>query len=247
MFLNLPRIAPGTSLRAVLGERTDHYSSATRSVPWTLLASLGLHGLLVLALAYPTLQHPFALAPDRTVQVELITQQQYDEAIKPPPKAAALPPAIADTAKTTNPTARPPTDGIVSGHGMIKATIFFANRLLADPRNSEAKGAFSTLERTERVIQLCNIEGIEQLRRARPGTTPDAIAPSAFQDVRVKGYVLTAPGAAYRAARNWYAVRFTCSVSPDLQRVTAFAFAAGDPIPKSLWEAHDLIAADEEE
>lgn len=246
MFSNLPRIAPGTSLHAVLGEKIDHYSSTARSVPWTLLPSLGLHGLLVLALAYPTPRHPFVIAPNRSVQVELITQQQYEDAIKPPPKIAALPPAIVDTAKTANPTASP-TDGMVSTDGMIKATKFFANRLLADPRNSEAKGTFSTLERTERVIQLCNIEGIEQLRRVQPGTAPDAIAPSAFQDVRVKGYVLTAPGAAYRAARKWYAVRFTCSVAPDLKRVTAFAFAVGDPIPKSLWEAHDLIAADEEE
>lgn len=206
-----------------------------------MLPSLALHGLLLIALTLATIGHPITLPPVRSIEVEIIDQQEFEDSFEVPPDVAVTPLAVPD--RTVEPEAVPPapTDG------MTQATDFFAGRVLADPQNAQVKKALPTLETTERVIQVCNIEGLEQLARARPGTLPDSISPSAFKGVEVKGYTLEAPQAAYRAARSWFAFRFSCTVKQDFTGVTAYSFAIGVPIPRDQWDAHDLIAEDEDE
>ena len=130
---------------------------------------------------------------------------------------------------------------------MKQVTELFASRVLTDPANRQVRDTLPLLEETERITQLCNIEGLEQLHKAMPEPFPDSINPSAFAPTMVQGYKLEARAAAYRAARKWYRLRFTCTVSPDFSGVVAYAFEAGDSIPETEWEAHDLIAEDEDE
>ena len=210
--------------------------------PWALVPSFALHAVLVLALAFMTLGRPIVLAPVRSIEVELIPDMMFEEdAFDLPPDITATPLAV--PVKTDAPDAVPP----VANDQMVEATELFANRVLADPQNREVREALPTLDFSERLIQLCIIEGLEQLNRARPSPFPDSIQASAFEPTMLNGYTVSAAAAAYRAERKWYQLRFTCTVAPDLSGVHAFQFAMGDPIPESEWEAHDLIAEDEDE
>ena len=58
---------------------------------------------------------------------------------------------------------------------------------------------------------------------------------------------ISAPAAAYRSKRQWYAVSFNCTVAPDYGSVTNFSFKVGASIPRSEWESHYLNPQDENE
>jgi hypothetical protein len=100
---------------------------------------------------------------------------------------------------------------------------------------------------SERIVQLCNIEGLEQIKRSEPDYAPDALVAYAMSDPLSSGLTLTAAGGAFRSRRKWYGVSLRCTVAPDYQGVTAFEFTVGDAIPQDQWEAHNLNAEDADE
>jgi hypothetical protein len=166
---------------------------------------------------------------------------EFEDEFEIPPDVAATPLAVATPAE--NPEAAPPAPA----DGMTAATELFANRVLSDPQNRQVRETLPQLENTERIIQLCVIEGLEQLRLARPGSLPDSISSAAFAPPLLRGLTLDASDAAFRLAKRWYRLRFSCTVAPDLGAVAAYRFAIGEAIPEEEWEAHDLIAEDEDE
>jgi len=205
-----------------------------RDPPWGTIASLGAHALLValiplLAVTRPIMPPP----PPRAVEVELISPADLD----PPPASPVLAAPQADAAPAE--AAAPPQSG------PIEATQFFAGRILAEDKRIAA--ALPTLGRDERVIQLCNIEALEQIKAARPEFAPDTLVAYAFGDMNVTGGILTAPGAAFRSRRRWWGLSLRCAVAPDYAAVTAFEFTLGDEVPWEEWEAHYLTAEDAEE
>ena len=103
---------------------------------------------------------------------------------------------------------------------------------------------FGTLAASEKLVQLCNIEGLEQIRRAMPQYDPDTLVPYATSDPLTAGLTLSAPGAAFRSRRKWYGMTFKCTAAADLAGVTAFEFKLGQPIPEAEWEADNLNAED---
>jgi hypothetical protein len=211
------------------------------NVPWTLLPSLALHALVLIALAWITVGRPIAPRPVRPIEVEIIDQQVYEDAFEVPPEVTVTPLAVPIPAEEPEATPAAPADG------MTEATELFASRILSDPQNKQVRDALPQLENTERIIQLCVIEGLEQLQLARPGVLPDSIAPHAFAPTTLQGLTLDAQGAAFREQRRWYGLRFACTVTPDVGRVAAYRYAIGEPVPVEEWEAHDLIAEDEDE
>jgi hypothetical protein len=204
-------------------------------------ASLLIHLLLLTLLAVIGFGRPLAPRAVRPIEVELVTPMEFEDAFEVPPETTVAP--LVAPVLTEEPEAEPPAPA----DGMTEATELFANRVLADPQNRQVRETLPLLDHTDRVIQLCTIEGLEQLRVAKPGPLPDSIAPAAFGPTTLLGMTLDAPGAAYRAARLWYALRYTCTVERDLTGVTAFRFAVGEAIPGEEWEAHELIAEDEDE
>ena len=94
----------------------------------------------------------------------------------------------------------------------------------------------------ERVEQLCGLEAMGQIHDWQRDFEPDRVTAYARAATRLSGRVLTAEGAAFRSKRHWYGLRFACTVSADLKRVTAFAFHVGEPIPRERWEALGLPA-----
>lgn len=222
-------------LVSAISPETDAPSRPTRDpvTPWPVAIAAGIHIVLLGAMAI-LIATPAPLPTPPTVPVEFVTPQEFQalaersSRVAPSPEAVPLPPA--------------PTPA--ANDGMTTATTLFAGSILADPANRRIREALPTLERSERIIQLCNLEAFEQLRLAAPDTAPDYVVTYAYGNPTVTGYTLDAPGAAYHEGTSWHHVRLSCTVGPDYAAVTDFRFEIGEVIPPSEWEDHFLMAVE---
>ena len=96
-------------------------------------------------------------------------------------------------------------------------------------------------------MQLCSIEAIEQIRRARPEVEPDTVVAYAMADMVTRDGALIADGGAFRSRREWYEVKFSCVAAADYSAVERFEFSVGEFIPHDKWEEHYLTAAEDED
>ena len=127
---------------------------------------------------------------------------------------------------------------------MMRAERLFSADVLADPRSRQAREALPHLAMSDRMIQLCNIEALEQVHMWKADFQPDTLVAHAMADAKLIGRTTAADGGAFRSKRRWYNIRFRCEVAPDLTKVVAFEFQVGEEIPKSEWESHNLTAGD---
>jgi hypothetical protein len=207
-----------------------------REMPWGTIASLCAHALLVALIPLLVNSRPIAPPPPlQAVEVELVSPVEIEPAAPPEAPVLAAPLANADPAEAAP----------LPQNGPIQATQFFAGKILAE--DGEIAAALPTLGNDERVIQLCSIEALEQIKSAKPEYAPDTLVAYAFGDMNVAAGILTAPGAAFRSRRRWWNVSLTCAVAPNFTAVTAFEFTLGDEIPEADWDAHFLTAEDEDE
>ena len=222
---------------------------------WTLAASLLTHGLFLLAVLVPR-SKPIETPAVQSIDVEIISAPQSRPAAATPPSAAlTAPPGIEPTrpvplpAPTPVPKSPAVPAGAITGDGMIHPTHLLARGLLKEAASREVRNTLPKLAPFERATQLCNIETTEQIRAAYPATYPDAVQASSFADTIISNdnHTVTAPGAAYRSKRQWYAVSFICTAAPDYQSVIDYTFRVGPLIPKDQWERHNLIAVDQAE
>ena len=206
--------------------------------------------LLLLSLLLLSPLRQLMVPPPRPVSVEIVTQAQLDALEAPTAAPAQLTAPSADqTAAPTAPsegTAAPtaPSSTILGVH---IATSFYAGSILKEPSMQKIRAALETFAPGERLVQLCNIEGLEQIRRGAPSYDPDTLVSYAMADTAAAGLTLSAPGGAFRSRRRWYGIAFKCTVAADLESVTGFEFKVGKPIPESEWEAHNLNAEDADE
>ncbi|MBC8719536.1 DUF930 domain-containing protein [Ochrobactrum sp. Marseille-Q0166] len=119
---------------------------------------------------------------------------------------------------------------------MVKARRIYSKDALSNPRVKQALGKLSP---TDRVIQICGIEALEQIRHHRPDIVPDMMART--------GGALTASSlkmsdGAFRSRSNWYNLDFDCKINPEDMNVTSFQYAIGDVIPKKDWSRRELPA-----
>jgi len=206
---------------------------------WGVIASAGLHAMVLALLPLMVLSRPIPPPlPPRPVDVELISAAELAPSPTPEAPVLAAPPITpaAEPAETAPP---PPASG------PIEATQFFASKILTQDKRLAA--ALPTLGRDERVIQLCNIEALEQIKSAKPEFAPDTLVAYAFGNMTVAVGILTAPGGAFRSRRKWWNVGLKCAVAADYSAVTAFEFTLGDEVPEAEWDAHFLTAEDAEE
>ncbi|WP_291668768.1 DUF930 domain-containing protein [Bosea sp. (in: a-proteobacteria)] len=216
-----------------------------------------LHAALIAWLASVAIQQ-FDIAPivEQSVEVELQTPAEFEALTRPPPPVPPLvvappplPPAPAPAeaaphADAPAPSPPPPPEPArqPGADGLIHPPRMLSQRVLADPRSRGALAALPLLAPDERVEQLCGLEAMGQIHDWQRSFEPDRVTAYALGDTKRAGHVLTAEGAAFRSRRRWYGLRFACTVSADLKRVTAFAFHVGEPIPQSRWEALGLPA-----
>ncbi|OEO29940.1 hypothetical protein VW23_023680 [Devosia insulae DS-56] len=218
----------------------------TQRSAWGTSVSLGFHAVLFgLLLLGPNQDKPEPLPPP-SIAVELMTAAQFAALTAPaetPPAAAPTTPATAASpgSSTTTPATK------AAPGGTIRATEFFAGSLLAEPESARLRAAMTTLDGSERLVQLCSIEAIEQIRRARPEFDPDTVVAYAMADMATRDGALIADGGAFRSRREWYEVKFSCAAAADYSAVERFEFSVGGFIPHELWEEHYLTAAESDE
>jgi len=221
-------------------------------VGWGGPASLALHAAcLALLLIYLPKPRIFRTPPEESVSVEIVPGSTQAEPSAPPadirpqpqqaPAAPLAPPAADQPGRVLVPPVIKPAP---APGALVSARQLFSGGVLSDPRSKKARAALRQLSGDERNLQLCGLEAMEQVRRTRPGSNPDAIAPYAMAPERIRGGSIEVKGGAFRSKRLWYAIRFSCEVDEGSGAVRSFAFAIGDAIPKDLWREHNLVADD---
>ena len=68
---------------------------------------------------------------------------------------------------------------------MVHARQLFSASALADPHSKGAVAALGQLAAEERVIQLCNVETMEQVRRWKSDYRPDFVVAYATADAKL--------------------------------------------------------------
>lgn len=200
---------------------------------WGISASIILHTLLVAMLTLmPAPKRPRRLQEER-VSVDILTPEQFEAATNPQPAPdmlktpAATAPPSANTFPASPPVTAPPA--------MIRPTEMLSAKTLADPRSRQARADLATFASGERMVQLCNLEAMDQIRKWRADFQPERVVPYAMAEEKIAATSITANGAAFRSRRNWYALKFTCELAQDGESVTGFAFLVGDPVPREKW------------
>jgi hypothetical protein len=219
---------------------------------WSFSASLGFHILIGLALLLAVTPRRQGSSSEDSVSVDVLTPQQFEAASRPPAAVIhAQPQPLNDTLSELStespvpdfaelPTDRPRPEANV----MVQATQLQSAKVLANPRSAKARKTLGQLAPSERIVQLCNIEAMEQVHLWKPALKPDFLVAYAMADTELSGQKLKADGGAFRSRSRWYNIGFTCEVTPDLKQVVSFAFAVGGEIPKSDWADHNLLADD---
>ncbi|WP_276120410.1 DUF930 domain-containing protein [Pararhizobium qamdonense] len=233
---------------------------ASRPGGWSVSASLGFHLLIGLALLFAVTPRRQAPSSQESVSVNVLTQQQFEAASspaaaqvqsQPAPQSQSQPQSTSDAVnapqrETPVPAfEKLPTDQLrPQVDAMVQAKHLQSAKVLADPRSAKARKAMGQLASSERIVQLCNIEAMEQVHLWKPTLKPDFLVAYAMADTELSGQKLKADGGAFRSKRRWYKIGFTCEVTPDLKQVVSFAFAVGSEIAKSEWADHNLTADD---
>ncbi|BCH02360.1 hypothetical protein MesoLj131c_44210 [Mesorhizobium sp. 131-3-5] len=115
-------------------------------------------------------------------------------------------------------------------------------KTLADPRSRQARADLATFASDERMVQLCNLEAMDQIRRWRVDFQPERVVPYATAEEKIGGTTITADGAAFRSRKNWYGLKFKCQLARDGESVIGFEFLVGDPVAREKWNELGLPA-----
>jgi hypothetical protein len=227
-----------------------------KTMRWHLSASLLLHAGMLLALMFLQPAPLPKLSGEQPVDVVIVKPPMRMETVVPEDRMKPAPDERQETTTLTeagimraaghHAAERRPeataTNSQSPAGALVPATHLYAAALLADHHNRSAREAMKTLAGDERMIQLCDIEAMEQVRRARAALKPDYVIAYATADLKLSEDEVDAEGGAFLSHRNWYGLKFRCNVSPTGGKVTSFAFLVGEPIPRSEWPAHNLTA-----
>jgi hypothetical protein len=209
-------------------------------VTWTVAGSLLAHAL-ILGLAANWRSSPIP-DPEINIPVDLLSPEQYEAETRGRDVSSSLAPTpfAPSTGEPVNRTARAdqPDD-------MIHPARMLSAAALAEPKSRQAREMLPTFEPTERSVQLCNIEAMEQVRAWQPAFRPERIVAYATAEPAIAGDAIHADGAAFFSGGKWYLMRFDCGLSADHESVVSFAFSVGPTIPREAWEAHNLPVGDD--
>ncbi|RUM21449.1 DUF930 domain-containing protein [Rhizobium vallis] len=223
-------------------------------------ASFALHAVMLalLLLLLPRPEPPAPL-PDDGITVDIVPDVAKPSAMAQPvatPARIATKPDVSVPAReiappqekapvvVTSPEVASVPPVLPKNDAFVEAGQLFSETVLSDPRSRRAREALRQLSGGERNLQLCDLEALEQVRRARPAMVPDMVAPYAMAAEKVSGSSVEVKGGAFRSKRKWYNIQFKCELDTGSGKVTSFAFLVGSAIPESEWQEHNLVADD---
>lgn len=108
-----------------------------------------------------------------------------------------------------------------------------AKKLLSDRvlDNPGMRSMLGDLPPNRRIVQMCSIEALAQIRQARASSGgPDGIVPFSEQGGLISGNVLDATGGAFNVGPRWFDVTFRCEVNLDSFNVTSFQYQIGSAV-----------------
>jgi Domain of Unknown Function (DUF930) len=120
--------------------------------------------------------------------------------------------------------------------GFVASSVF-ASAALAQSRLDQS---LMKLEPNTRMVQVCDLSGLKAMARAIKGAHPDGVRINALSEPNVAGNIVTGSGGAMRAGGRWINFSFSCALTPDKMKATAFSFAIGREIPQAQWEKYNL-------
>jgi len=132
---------------------------------------------------------------------------------------------------------------------MREATRFYLALLTLGAALGGANAAFADasmdrvlekLEPEERAHQACSLRGLDAIRKGTRLKRIDRLKTSSRSHASFKDNVVVANGAAIRANHQWYALKYTCSVTDDQMKAKTFDFQLGAEIPEDKWEDFGL-------
>jgi hypothetical protein len=220
----------------IAATRTVDAAGRDEASAWVVPASFALHAMLVVALAFSPAVKRSKRPREESVAVDILTPQQFEAASEPQvaPKVLQAPVAM--------PPASAPVPAVPPADGVIRATRMLSQEVLANPGSRQARAALATFAETERMVQLCNLEAMEQIRVWRDDFQPEQVVPYATASEQFAGRTIVADGAAFLSRDNWYGLKFKCKLSDDGERVAAFEFLLGDTVPRDRWDELGLTA-----
>jgi len=95
--------------------------------------------------------------------------------------------------------------------------------------------ALAQLDPEERAHQACVILGVDTLRKDRVLPHADRMKTGVLGRAKVVGNRVITTGGAVRANHHWYRISFSCTVTKNRMRATAFTYKIGPEIPRKKW------------
>ncbi len=183
---------------------------------WSVAASFLLHAFLAFMIVRAWTAPPPVAPIEEGIPATFLTSAEFEALSAPTERARRQPPAVI-----------PPE----SAEPLTHAATILSGLALANPRNRQAREDLPKLNATERMIQLCNIEALEQVARIRKDIAPETVSAYATKALQIGPDTVTAEGAAVRSGDDWYSLRYRCRLAPGHGAVIAFDFLAGERIP----------------
>jgi hypothetical protein len=98
------------------------------------------------------------------------------------------------------------------------------------------KDQMAKLDPEERAHQACAIKGLEVIRHDKKLPGADHLKTGIFGRAVYVGNEVTAKGGAVKAHDHWYKLKFSCTVTADQMKATAFTYEIGPEVPPDKWE-----------
>lgn len=118
------------------------------------------------------------------------------------------------------------------------AAVIAAQAAAADARFEKS---LQKLDPAERLEQLCDYTAMTQIRRETKAYRPERAVANAMTEAQISNDTVQAKGGAFRSRGKWYALTYTCTVSPDHLKVVSFHYAIGPEIPETKWTGYGLF------
>jgi len=188
----------------------------------------------------------FAPAENESVEVEIVTKQEFPSADSPHvADEAAVQPSASELGQQSSlmPGPAAPAVNLPTKPAVIKATQMLSEKMLSDPRSQGVTQALAQMNLEDRAAQICGIEAMGQIAKNDSRFSPELVSSYAISQLKFKGRVVIADGAAFQSSGIWYNLAFRCEISPGRARVQAFEYAIGDAIPRSKWSSLNLTSA----
>ena len=119
-----------------------------------------------------------------------------------------------------------------------------ASSLVAGPAGAQRAAPdkrLLALEPHTRMIQLCNLSGLETVAKDKRMGKVDRVLIDALAQPTVESNVAKGAGGALRSKGQWYKFSYRCELTSDRTRATHFSYVLDQQIPKAQWEKFNLF------